>query len=309
MVRSFYFIALVLFPLACGPKGVGSNDAGPKDVIWKFETTWEASVPIVYGNMLYTSAGNYLHALDAATGKEIWKHGEIYANHSNPVPHNQRVYVGSKASENYIYALDAATGEVIWQTQTGFPMSFVVVSEQMGMVYASSLVDMVCATDMETGQVAWKYSTPGLSYGMVLADGVLYVSRQPPSEGYRIDALDAATGQLLEDAAPPPEEEPVRFEDLIYDKSKEGGYLTAKDAETNEVRWQFKEEVSGGIYVEADGVLYMGAFNGTLYALEAKTGKLIEQYRAGSGYVAGFTISKGIAYVTYGYESIYAIQL
>ena len=303
-MRSFY-LGLLLVSQAC----LGPEDTGSKNVIWKFDTTWEASKPVIYGTMLYTSAGNFVYALDAATGKEIWRHGQIYADHSKPVPHNQRVYVGSNASESYIYALDAATGQVIWKTPVDLKIDFVVVSEEMGMVYASSLVDYVCAVEMETGQVIWKYSTPGLSYDMVLADGVLYVGRQPPAiEEYRTDALDAATGQLLEDAAPPPEEKPVRFEDLIYYKSEEGGYLTAKDAETNEIRWQLEEEMSGGIQ-EVDGVLYAGAFNGTLYALEAKTGTIIEQYRGKRSYVASFTLSEGVAYVSYGFAFIYAFRL
>ena len=305
-------VLILTFVLGCASEDFITEPhpmTGSKNVLWKFDTTWEASKPIIYETRLYASAGNYLYVLDAATGKEIWRHGQRYASHSNPVPYNQRVYVGSNESENYVYALDAATGEMIWQTHVDFPISFVVLSEELGMVYSSSIVDEVCAMDMETGEVVWKYSTPGLSFRMFLVDDVLYVDRQSPAtdEGPRTDALDAKTGQLLEDA-PPPEKKSVRFEDLIYYKGKEGGFLIAEDAQTNQIRWQLEEEISGGIQV-VDGVVYVGAFKGTLYALDAKTGQVLGQYRGERSYVASFTLSEDIAYVSYGWAFICAFRL
>jgi outer membrane protein assembly factor BamB len=75
---------------------------------------------MAYGNgILYlTSDQNFLYAVNAENGKEIWAkpfpaRGKIGA----PVVVKNRVYVG--AADGYLYCLDAAQGSVVWKAKTG----------------------------------------------------------------------------------------------------------------------------------------------------------------------------------------------
>lgn len=86
------------------------------------------------------------------------------------------------------------------------------------------------------------------------------------------------------------------------------GNLLALDADTGEIRWEFKKEMSARKPVVSAGVVYIGAFDGNLYALDAKTGELLRRYQVGS-YVGSFTLSEGVAYVSSGDGYLYAFQL
>jgi quinoprotein glucose dehydrogenase len=90
-------------------------------VAWKYDTGEVGGIeanPIVVGKVLYTTTpGRSVIALDAATGKLIWKfesdleggvlsRGVSYWSDG----HQSRIFAGAR---NYLYALDATTGKVI----------------------------------------------------------------------------------------------------------------------------------------------------------------------------------------------------
>ena len=274
--------------------------------LWRHDMGAEPTRPFVSGGVVYVSAGNYMRALDAATGEQLWRHGKIYDSHSPPTLSNQRVYVGTHGSgDNYVYALDVATGEVRWRTPTDSPVEYAPIVFE-GVVYIGSLVGQVHALDVDTGELRWQYEITGLVWSFSLSDGVVYV--ESSREKGIMHALDAATGELLDDSAPYEDTGEIAvYEDLIYSSDPEGNLL-ALDADTGEIRWEFKKEMSARKPVVSVGVVYIGAFDGNLYALDAKTGELLRRYQVGS-YVGSFTLSEGVAYVSSGDGYLYAFQL
>ena len=90
-------------------------------VAWKYDTGESGGIeanPIVVGNMLYTTTpGRSVIALDAASGKLIWKfesdlEGSVLSRGVSywTDGHQGRIFAGAR---NYLYALDATTGKVI----------------------------------------------------------------------------------------------------------------------------------------------------------------------------------------------------
>ena len=90
-------------------------------VAWKYDTGEEGGIeanPIIVGNVLYaTTPHRSVIALDAATGKLIWKfesdlEGRVLTRGVSywTDGHQSRIFAGAR---NYLYALDAKTGKVI----------------------------------------------------------------------------------------------------------------------------------------------------------------------------------------------------
>lgn len=98
---------------------------GPVDntVFWMAPVTsgeWhEFPTPVTANGMVYfpedgAGMGEYLHALNAITGEEIWNHHVGYTDDAVSVV-DGRVYSASDS----IYCFDAITGEVIWTSSEG----------------------------------------------------------------------------------------------------------------------------------------------------------------------------------------------
>lgn len=58
-----------------------------------------------------------VHAMDAASGRELWQFTGTSRFDSSPVIAGKRAYIGS--GDGRLYALDLATGEVAWQYEAG----------------------------------------------------------------------------------------------------------------------------------------------------------------------------------------------
>jgi quinoprotein glucose dehydrogenase len=90
-------------------------------VAWKYDTGEKGGIeanPLIVGKVLYaTTPGRSVVALDAATGKLLWKfqsdlEGRVLTRGVSywSDGHQSRIFAGAR---NYLYALDAATGKVI----------------------------------------------------------------------------------------------------------------------------------------------------------------------------------------------------
>jgi quinohemoprotein ethanol dehydrogenase len=141
------------------------------------------ATPIVVDGTLYTSgAWGVVYALDAKTGKEIWRYDpDIDGNYARRAccdvvnrgvqVWKGKVYVG--ILDGYLVCLDAATGKVIWKidtitdrerfyTITGPPQvanNVVVIGNSGG---EFGVRGYITAYDLETGKQAWRfYIVPG----------------------------------------------------------------------------------------------------------------------------------------------------
>jgi quinoprotein glucose dehydrogenase len=154
-------------------------------VAWKYDTGEKGGIeanPIVVGQVLYTTTpGRSVIALDAATGKLIWKfksdlEGSVLSRGVSywTDGHQSRIFAGAR---NYLYALDAATGKVI----SGF-------GEQ-------GRIDLRKGLREPHQQQSVELTTPGSIYKDLIIVGGANPETHPAPPG-DIRAFDVRTGAL-----------------------------------------------------------------------------------------------------------------
>jgi quinoprotein glucose dehydrogenase len=154
-------------------------------VAWKYDTGEKGGIeanPIVVGKVLYaTTPGRSVVALDAVTGKLLWKfqsdlEGRVLTRGVSywSDGHQSRIFAGARS---YLYALDAATGKVI----TSF-------GEQGRIDLRKGLRDPYQEQSVEL-------TTPGSIYKDVIIVGGASPETHPAPPG-DIRAFDVRTGAL-----------------------------------------------------------------------------------------------------------------
>ena len=287
---------------------VGSNDnhvyaldAQTGDPLWSRDTgNWVQHSPIVSGGAVYIGAagdgGHTIHALDAASGEQLWVTGKPYIlrPESAPTVAGGKVYGLSGFGE--FYALSASTGETLWSVEVSLGAeSPPTVIE--GVVYLTS-VNTAYALDEATGEQVWEYSTeryPARDFPALVKDGVYFLS---PDE--YLYALDAGSGEELwsYQASAMTDTPPVVVGGLVFFGSEDGQFY-ALDAGTGDLAWslgQMDWNLSSPL-VEG-GVIYAESTDGNLRALHATTGSPLWEFQ--KGYFDGvpsFTVEGGTIYV------------
>ena len=239
------------------------------------------------------TAPGFVAALDASTGKELWrfKTGVV---ESSPLLVNGTLYFGSW--DHYLYALDVRgkRPRVRWRFLADDELNSSAAYAE-GTVYIGSDGGHLYAVDAHTGKLRWRassfsrflrgreyfYATPTIAYGRVYignTDGTLY-------------AFGAASGHLLwaRKAGTYVYSAAAVWRQRIYVGTYDG-YLSAFDAATGDLIW--KVPVPGAIHgapTVLDGLVYFSTCGGCgrhgsryakrgsggTYAADARTGKLV----------------------------------
>jgi outer membrane protein assembly factor BamB len=157
------------------------------------------SSPTVAAGVVYFGSGDtFVYAVEAATGKLLWKFKTSGVVHASPSVGGGRVYVGG--FDSYFYALDAATGALEWRFKTGddpganlmtgIPGSAAI---DDGLVIFGCRDGNVYALDARNGERRWQFPTNGswVIATPAIAGGMVYVTT---SDSLKFEALDARTG-------------------------------------------------------------------------------------------------------------------
>ena len=274
-----------------------------------------ASSPAVADDVLYVSlmdpspcaqhdeeAPGYLVALDADTGKRLWRF-RAGVNESSPLVANGIVYFGTW--DGKVYALDAERHKPVWTYQTGDKVKGGVAFAK-GTVYAGSYDGKLYALDARTGSLRWEAAAPGggdFYATPVVAGGRVFAG----STDRNVYAFDAKTGELVwtfatggfvYGAA-------AVWKKTVYVGSYDGLFY-ALDARTGEKVWSFEAdgEISGSPTVLA-GIVYFSTLAGTSYGLNAGSGA--EEWIFGDGKYAPLVADRERVYVT-GYGRVYGFE-
>ena len=164
---------------------INDTNVGKLGLAWQFETATERGLeatPLVVDGVMYTTASwSVTYAIDARTGKQLWKYDpEVHRKYDNlaccdvvnrgAAFYKGKVIVG--VLDGRLVALDANSGKVAWQTTTvdqtqpftitGAPRiaKGKVIIGNGGAEYG--VRGYVSAYDAETGKLAWRfYTVPG----------------------------------------------------------------------------------------------------------------------------------------------------
>jgi quinoprotein glucose dehydrogenase len=239
-------------------------------VAWKYDTGEEGGIeanPIVVGKVLYTATpGRSVIALDAATGKLIWKfesdlEGRVLSRGVSywSDGHQSRIFAGAR---NYLYALDATTGKVI----PGF-------GEQ-------GRIDLRKGLREPHEQQSVELTTPGSIYKDLIIVGGANPETHPAPPG-DIRAFDVRTGALRWTFHTIPRPGEYGYDTWPKDAWKNAGAANNWTGMTVDV-------TRGIVYVPTGSAVYdfyggdrLGndLFADSLIALDAATGKRIWHFQ------------------------------
>ncbi|MDQ3821063.1 MAG: PQQ-binding-like beta-propeller repeat protein [Acidobacteriota bacterium] len=240
------------------------------------------SEPVIAHGLIYfkLSIGNsFLIALDAGTGKGVWKFEIEKGEISSPAVAGGMVFLGTDRGN--FHALDARTGQEKWKfsDKDGYYAYFPPVIDG-GTVYFGSPKGNLFAVDPNTGQTKWSFKTKGSLTASAVANDTIYVG----GEKGVLFALDTKTGQEKWNFKAKGElGMPVFANGVVYFRTMEGN-LYAVDANTGQQKWSTRlgKKIQtyfpittvnvGAPLAFADGVIYF-VDDSSLYAVDAERGE------------------------------------
>ena len=246
------------------------------------------------GIVVFGSADRTVYGLNAADGSLLWK-----VEASEPVLgavtiHEGLAYVG--ASDQTFRAIDIQTGEVVWsydQVKGYIETKPLVIDDK---VIFGAWDNTLYALDKNNGQELWKW-TGGLTrmhfspaaVWPVASNGKVFIA--DPQRA--MTAIDLQNGETIWRTFRSQVRETIGLSEdgeRVYSKTMNDSivcYSTLTD--TPEQVWAsnvgFGYEHAPSMPLEKDGVVYGSTKEGLLFALEAKTGKVIWKHKIGNSLI------------------------
>ncbi len=299
-------------------------DAATGSVRWRLRrapgTLDAPAVDLGTGTLVFSQgrppAGTTVIAVDLATRSQIWRFpqtGSIAEPLSGAaVISDGAVFVGG--SDGKLYAIDATSGEARWTFQTGgtalpSPAAADGMAYVVGQDVASGRATLF-GIDVATGKERWSYSpSPGSvnASAPTVADGQVF-------EGFgdrtvrALDAKDGAlewTGHVLGPFSPQNglayAAGAVYAVDATGAPTTIGATLYRFDAVTGARTWDYQFEVRsvGGSPLLAGDFAYVGLDDGTIAAVDARTGERVWTTRLAGGSVGGLAAGDGVLLAPY----------
>ncbi len=220
-----------------------------RKILWRRDTDprdrgkpTDVTAPVYHqGKVFFAELDGDLVAVDAASGKQVWKHNLHAHLESSPMAVGGTLYLGDDESD--VVALRAADGKELWRFDSPAAIK-ASPSYHDGRLFVADYESSVFALDADSGKPIWRTNTSKVApYG----SGGFFSS---PAIGFG----------------------------KVY-AGRDDGSVYGFDEKTGKVDWSF--QTGGYVYgspavAQVPGTpasVYIGAENGRFYALDAQTGK------------------------------------
>ena len=262
--------------------------------------------PVLAGGMLYlVNNSGFAVALDAETGKQVWKRRIGTLNASSPAYSRHRLYIVN-LDPGHIVKLDAKTGKVIWKhSLPGRAESSPLVIGRS--VYFGDEDGELYSLSTRNGNIRWTTQLAGaVKSAPAYYGGTLYVG----DYGGDMNAVDARTGKLKwQSGSLGPGfggtgefySTPAVAFGRVYAGNNDSRVYSF-DLSDGELAWSYS---TGGYVYSGPAVartrhtgptVYVGSFDGNVYALNAKTGEPRWIQSAGGPVIGSLTAIGNIVY-------------
>lgn len=314
---SLYFAATLSGP---SPKStITSLDASNGKQRWTYNVPAQAQddVFLESGVLYFGAVDQKVYALDAGSSRIRWsvKVGSfpVIAGVMNGVIYGTMVSgAGNEFNGGSVFALNASDGSVKWHSQVAGS----ILSLANDVIYVGGSTDnTLYALNVSDGSVRWKFQMDARPFEADVEQGVVYALAtilNSPSPFSIIYALDASTGTPKWRY---PADSHVRQNASLVGADANAVYLTSSTDQTpfqtnlalalkasnGSVLWRYQlttQSHSFDSYALNNGVVYLGANDGTLYALNASDGKQRWQTKAGNSFISISLIDDSNVYVS-----------
>jgi outer membrane protein assembly factor BamB len=275
--------------------------------VWRYRDGPLLEFPptIAGGKLYFVNNSGFAIALDANTGKQLWKRRLGRLNASSPTYYRHRLYIVNLVP-GHVVKLDAKTGKTIWKRSLpGRAESSPVVVDRT--LYFGCENGQLFALSTVNGNVRWATTLGGpVKSAPAYYGGTLYVG----DYGGDMNAVDAKTGKLKwqsgslgqgfgtggEFYSTPA----VAFGRVYAGNNDDRVY--SYDLSNGELAWTYS---TGGYAYSGPAVartshtgptVYIGSFDGNVYALNAKTGEPRWIHSAGGSVIGSLTAIGNIVY-------------
>jgi len=264
--------------------------------------------PAIVNGRVYLADLSWVSALDAASGRPIWKTAVASAAAFSPAVDGGRVFVAGEG--NALYALDAGSGRLLWQSAP-IPSRVAYLRHRViaggGRVYMAT-ASALSAFDEGSGQHLWDFAPnrfdaagpPALVGGTVVIAGGSQGDDTPD-----LFALDAGTGALLWSKTytyvlgPP-----IAFGDKVVFLGGVGSNVVVANARDGVIEKTIPnpDPYLGGLSLTGNTLLIFGNMR---RALDLSTGRTLWMTWSSGG---GASIAAGMAWMC-GAGSLTAVEL
>jgi outer membrane protein assembly factor BamB len=263
---------------------------------------------IAYGKLYFPIERGLVVALDAKTGKQVWRRPYHACIAASPTVWRHVIYVAmlNPCGESHdgapglVVALAASTGKELWRFRMGASESSPIVVG--GILYVGSRDDKMYAIDARTGRLRWSYTAGGeIKSAAAYAAHKIFFGAY---DGY-VYALDARTGRLVWRSGA--ENTFVRGRGQFYANAAiaygrvfiggTDGVEYAFGAGTGTLLWA--RATGGYVYGSAavwNGLIFVGSYDHHFYALDAATGEVKWSFDAKGPISGSATVMDGIVY-------------
>lgn len=306
-------------PTALGPTGNVS-------AAWEFDVSvdhengqeykdgkLEGSAPAVVDGTVYFGDSNrgieqdYLHAVDAADGRQQWRFAARGVR-TSPAVDDGTVYFGD--SNGDLVAVDAASGDEQWRFSTEERLTSAPKVAD-GTVYFGGRDGTFYALEASSGVVSWTYDyhrdngNVGVWTEPAVADGTVFATTRGRGTLY-VYAFDAASGDVVwknglvdVGTSHTPLTAPAAANGMVYLGDPEQDVLRALDAATGEYVWRsqnldFHREAGPAV---AGCTVFVGTAGGNLVAVNAATGEKLWRAGLGGAVRVSPAVANGVVYV------------
>ena len=277
---------------------------------WQVDVGSGYATPLIVGDRVYAFSregeDEVLRALDAATGKQIWRASYAAAFAMNPAtrqhgpgPKSTPTYADGRlftlSMTGVVLAFDARDGRMLWQAaapvvqpQYHTAMSPVVDGSSVVAHIGGQDQGALTAFDVATGKVRWQWTGDGPAYGSPVVTTIGGVRQVVTFTQQNFVGVSAADGSLLwrrpyTTGATTTSQTPVFHKDLVIESGRGNGItafrpVVANGTWTTPNVWH-TDEVSVHLsdVVAVDGVIYgLSHLNrGQYFALDLDSGKVL----------------------------------
>lgn len=238
------------------------------------------------------SVGGYVYAFESATGRLRWKHRGGGMFKGSLCAYENRLYIGN--TDNQLRCLDAQTGRTVWRVNTGKDLdsSPCVVDDRL---YVAGESGHLRCLVPQSGKQIWKRFVGGIGPGSILgsngsetspavADGQVFTATY---DGV-LFCVDAKTGvvQWRAKTGDDTDASPVVHDEFVYVCAEERApYLYCFARDSGRPVWRYDGKARGYYSTPAiaAGRLYVGAEDGRLHCVDARSGAQVWTFQTGAG--------------------------
>lgn len=263
---------------------------GGAPVVWS-GTGWTGTAVKLGDYVFFGSVGGYVYALDANSGRLVWrlKGGRMFKG--SPCLYENRLYIGN--TDNLLRCIDAETGRTLWRHDTGKDLdsSPCVINDRL---YVAGESGYVRCLDPRSGKLIWKCFVDGVGPGTKLgsngsetspaiADGELYTATY---DGV-LFCIDAETGAVRWTAKTYDDTDAsaVISGPYVYACAEElASHVFCFERKSGKEVWRYSGNKKGywSTPAIAEGRLHVGGEDGLLHTLDANSGRPLWTYKAGA---------------------------